>query len=102
MPNFMLAYHGGNMPETPEEGAAEMERWNNWFAAMGEAVVDGGNPVGKSTTVSASGVTDNGGKNPLSGYSILKADNIEGAIELAKGCPIIGSGSVEVAEIVEM
>lgn len=102
MPNFMLAYHGGKMPETPEEGAAAMEKWNAWFTEMGDAVVDGGNPVGASKTVSASGVADNGGANPLSGYSIVSADNIESAAKLAAGCPIIEHGSVEVAEIIPM
>ena len=68
------------------------------------AVVDGGNPVGVSKTVTSKGVEDNGGPNPVSGYSIVQADTIEKACELAKGCPIHddADGSVEVAEIHEM
>jgi len=31
MPNFILAYHGGKKPETPEAGAAEMEKWKALF-----------------------------------------------------------------------
>lgn len=102
MPNYMLAYHGGKMPETPEEGAAVMEKWGAWLGGMGEAVVDGGNPVGVSKTVSASGVTNDGGANPLSGYSIIQAESIEAATKLAAGCPIIEHGTVEVAEIIPM
>jgi hypothetical protein len=102
MPNYMLAYHGGKMPDTPEEGAAQMEKWGAWFASMGSAVVDGGNPVGMSKTVGVSGVEDNGGANPLSGYSIIKADNIDGATKLAAGCPVVEHGTVEVAEIIPM
>lgn len=102
MPNYVLAYHGGKMPETPEEGAKVMAAWQGWFAEMGAAVVDGGNPVGISKTVSPSGVTDGGGANPLSGYSVIKADNLDAACELAKGCPILEHGTVEVAEIHEM
>ncbi len=102
MPNFVLAYHGGKKPETPEEGAREMTKWQAWFGSISEAVVDGGAPVGISKTVSSEGVSDDGGANPLSGYSIVKADSMEGALALANGCPIIGTGTVEVAEIMEM
>ncbi|MFL4469434.1 YciI family protein [Tateyamaria armeniaca] len=104
MPKFMFAYHGGGMPETPEEGARMMAAWNDWYADMGEALVDGGAPVGQSMTVSKSGVASDGGANPLSGYTVVQADTIETACEMAKGCPMIadGSGSVEVAPVIDM
>jgi hypothetical protein len=102
MANYILAYHGGKMPETPEEGAAMMAKWQAWFGTLGDAVVDGGAPVGMSRTVSSSGVADDGGANPLSGYSIVKADSIDAATEMAKGCPILEHGTVEVAEAMEM
>ena len=85
MPKFVFAYHGGSMPETPEEGEKVMAAWGAWFEGLGSAVVDGGNPVGMSKTVTANGVEDNGGANPLSGYSIVEAANIDDACEMAKG-----------------
>ena len=60
------------------------------------------NPVGATRTVSAEGVRDTGGNNLLSGYTIIHAESIDQAIELAKACPIIGGGSIEVAEIHEV
>lgn len=104
MPEFFFAYHGGGMPETPEDGAKAMAAWQSWYGNMGDAVVNPGAPVGVSRTVSSGGVADNGGANPLSGYTVVKADSMEAACEMAKGCPIVadGSGSVEVAPIVEM
>lgn len=104
MPNYVFAYHGGGMPETPEEGAKVMAAWNAWYGGMVDALVDGGAPVGMSKTVSATGVSDDGGSNPLSGYTVVKADTIEAACEIAKGCPILegGSGTVEVAQVHEM
>ncbi len=103
MPNFVFAYHGGGRPETPEEGAKAMAAWSAWFAEMGDAVVNGGNPVGMSKTVSATGVSDDGGSNPLSGFSVVMADDIDGAVALAKGCPILNDGgTVEVAEAIQM
>ena len=103
MPTFIFAYHGGKKPESQDEIDAEMAAWSDWFADMGAAVADGGAPVGMSKTVSASGIADDGGSNPLSGYSMVIADDIDGATELAKGCPIIKhGGSVEIAEVIDM
>ena len=104
MAKYVFAYHGGKMPETPEEGQKVMAAWSDWLQGMGSAVVDGGNPVGPSKTVSADGVEDNGGSNPLSGYSIVEADSLETAVEMAKGCPVLegGHGTVEVAEAMDM
>lgn len=67
-------------------------------------LVEPGNPVGMSKTVSASGVADNGGANPTSGYTIVSADDIDAACEIAKSNPMVvdGSGSVEIAEIIPM
>lgn len=104
MPKFIFAYHGGGRPETPEEGAKEMAKWQAWMAKHADALSDPGAPVGMSKTVSSSGVADNGGANPLSGYTLVEAADVDAACEIAKGCPILaeGKGSVEVAPIMEM
>ena len=104
MAKFVFAYHGGTMPETEEDAARVMAAWQSWLGGMGESAVDPGNPVGLSSTVHPDGsVTADGGANPLSGYSIVSADSMDAALEVAKGCPILeDGGSVEVAEIHEM
>ncbi|HUS95341.1 MAG TPA: YciI family protein [Hyphomicrobiaceae bacterium] len=104
MPNFMFAYHGGGKPESPEAGAALMAKWNAWLDGLGDAAIDPGNPVGQSYTVSASGVTNDGGANPLMGFSIIKADTLEAALAIAKTCPHLemSTGTIEVAEMIEM
>ena len=52
MPNYVFAYHGnGNMPKTPEEGAAHMQRYKAWLEGMGDAVVNPGTPFKDSKTV---------------------------------------------------
>jgi len=103
MAKFLFIYHGGSQPETPEEGEKVMGQWMSWIGGHGSTFVDGGNPVGPSKTVTASGVADNGGANPASGYGIVEAASIDAAAEIAKGCPIHqAGGSVEVAEIIEM
>ncbi|MBT1157854.1 hypothetical protein J1C56_19855 [Aminobacter anthyllidis] len=104
MAKFLFVYHGGAMPQSEEEGAKVMKAWMDWFASLGAAVVDGGNPVGKSQTVAANGaVTNDGGANPVSGYSVFDAKDPADAARIAKGCPIlVAGGSVEVAPIIEM
>ena len=104
MPKFVFIYHGGGRPETPEEGEKVMAAWTKWMAGIGEDLVDGGNPVGMSKTVSADGVADDGGANPVSGYSLVNAADMDAACEIAKGCPILdgGKGTVEVAEAMMM
>lgn len=64
MPHFIFAYHGGKTPGTPEETEAEIGRWQNWFDSIGDAIIDPGNPVGMAKTVSAAGVSDDGGRIP--------------------------------------
>lgn len=100
MAKYLFVYHGGSKPKSEEEGKKAMAAWGQWFASVGKDVVDGGNPVGVSTTVTADGkVIGNGGANPATGYSVIEAKNLEDAIAKAKGCPILtGGGSVELAE----
>ena len=104
MPSYVFIYHGGKSPETPEEGEKIMAEWTAWFAGMGDDVEVPGAPVGQSYTVSVDGVVDNGGANPVSGYSVIKADSIEAACAQAKNCPMVkdGTGNVEVAQVHEM
>jgi hypothetical protein len=104
MAKYLFVYHGGKQPESKEEQAKVMTAWGQWFGSMGSAVVDGGNPVGKSSTVKSSGsVVSNGGANPASGYSLIEAPSLDDALTKAKGCPILtAGGSVEVAETINM
>jgi hypothetical protein len=100
----MFIYHGGGRPETQEEGERVMAAWQAWMGSIGEDMVDGGNPAGPSKTVTAGGVEDNGGANPVSGYTLVNAADMDAAVKIAQGCPILegGGGTVEVAEAMEM
>lgn len=98
MANYVLVYHGGGMPATPEEGAKATQAWNDWFHQLGDAVVDGGNPASATKTIGADGSVSDDPSGP-SGYSILKADSLDGAVALAKGCPVLAGGaSIQVVE----
>lgn len=103
MPNFIIAYVGGKQPETPEAGAAHMEKWKVWLGDLGDTVVNPGTPLGPSKIVSSNGVSDNSGsESRLTGFSIVKADDIDAAVEIAKACPFLEMGNLEVAEVKQM
>lgn len=102
MPDYILAYHGGEMPETQEEIDAEMKAWGDWMQKHHAMMKDPGNPVGKSKTITKDGVEDHGGANPLSGYTIITADDMDAAIAMAQECPAVNAGSIEIAPIVEI
>lgn len=103
MPSYMFAYHGGRKPESPEEGAAQMEKWGAWVAGLGDAAINPGTPLMKTKTVSSEGVSDDGGANPMSGFSVIKTDDMDAALELAKACPTLEiGGTIAVSEMMEM
>jgi hypothetical protein len=104
MAKYLFVYHGGSRPPTKEAQQQAMADWGTWFGSMGKAVINGGNPVGKSWTVKSGGsVTKDGGANPASGFSLIEAGDYDGAAALAKGCPLLTvGGSVEIAQVMDM
>ncbi len=95
MANYLLTYHGGGMPESKEEQDAVMAAWTSWFGTLGGALVDGGNPVSQSKAISPDGSVMDATSAP-SGYSIIKADDLDSAVALAKGCPVLAGGAAVV------
>ncbi len=106
MAKYLLTYNGGTSGEnaTEEEGKAIMAAWTTWLAQLGAAVADVGNPTGPVKTIAPNGgVTEGPGANPVMGYSLLSADSLDKAVEMAKGCPhLAAGGSVEVYETIDM
>lgn len=104
MAQYLLAYHGGGMPETEADQQAVMKAWEGWMGGLGSALVNPGNQVGGGSTVSSDGSVSSGqGANPITGYSIVEADSLDAAATHAKGCPILtDGGNVEIAEIYPM
>jgi hypothetical protein len=101
MANYLLAYRGGGgMAQDEEERARVMAAWGGWFGRLGESLVDAGNPFGDSRSVGTDGSVGNGASAGLTGYTILTASDMDGAVALARDCPILdGGGSVEVYEV---
>ena len=95
MANFLLTFHGGSMPETKEEQDQVMAAWTGWFGSLGDALVDGGNPISQARAISPDGSVMEATSAP-SGYSIIKASDIDAAVALSKGCPVLAGGAVVV------
>ena len=104
MTNFVLLYSGGGaMPESEAEQAAIMQAWGAWMGGMGEALIDGGNPTSASQGVGSDGSVGGPAVTGVTGYSIISADSMAAALEIAKGCPILqGGGQVSVYETFRM
>jgi len=109
MAKFVLLYHGGympdgDMPESEDLIAAEMAKWNAWFAGHGSAILDFGNPFSPvSKTISSDVTVNDGGKANANGFSILEAGSIDEAVEMTKGHPHLAvGGDISVYEAFDM
>lgn len=105
MPKYMLTFHGEmtmeDMPTDPDAVQAMMAVWGAWYESMGDGLVDGGAPFSVSTAVDATGDTDAPAQ--LSGYTIIQADDLAAATEIAKGSPVIPNGhTVQISEAIDM
>lgn len=113
MKDFLLVYRADNsaMPTvTPEQQQATTQRWMDWImgiAAEGK-LADRGNRLTMSGKVlKPNNVITNGPfteiKESIGGYSIIKANDYDDAVKIAKGCPgLTLGGSVEVREVGQM
>ena len=83
------------MPATPAEQARVMKQWTTWFAKLGPAIIDPGNPFsGAVNKIDAEGAVVKGpvGRR-ASGYSIIEAPSLARATKLARSCPVVKSGA---------
>jgi hypothetical protein len=107
MAKFMFVYRGGNddfATMTPEEIQQHMEKWGTWIrqalqqgwmADPGDALTEEGRVVNAKKVVTDGPFVES--KECVGGYSIVNADTIDAAAELAKGCPgLLTGGKVEV------
>jgi hypothetical protein len=115
MEKYMLLFRNGLPSEedfqnlSPEAMQTELAKWETWIsgiAAKGKMVsTDALQNSGKLVSGSKHIITDGPfieSKELVSGYLVLKADNIEEAMEHAKGCPIFEiEGTVEVRPVME-
>lgn len=101
MPKYVIAYLGGKQVTNPEMRAAQMTKWKAWVEGLGDQMVNPGMPLGQGKLVTSNGVSERG-PNHLTGFSIVLADNMDMALEIAQRCPFLEIGTIEIAEAMEM
>ncbi len=90
MPDFVLTYR---IPKGYTRTDETVTAWYGWFEGMGSQLVDLGRPVIVRTSIGESSPQ----RTDLGGYSIVSAEDLEGALAIAKGCPSLDfGGGVEV------
>lgn len=88
---------------TPEQMQKGMDAWKKWNEENYEAIVEMGAPLGKTKTISATGVTDT--KNEVCGYTVVQADSHDVAAKLFEGSPHLTSlqgATIDVLEYIDM
>jgi hypothetical protein len=110
MKEFLLVFRADykTLPKaSPEEMQANTQKWMNWvagIAAQGKLSDRGNRLVPTGKVVKSDGLISDGPyteiKESIMGYTLVKADSLDDATSLAKGCPIVNfGGNVEVREI---
>jgi hypothetical protein len=91
----------------PDQAETIMKKWMDWIgniAAQNKLVSRGDRLQHSGRIVKSNNVVTNGPytdiKESIGGYSIIKAESYDEAVEFAKGCPVLATGgNVEVREI---
>ncbi len=99
---FGLLYVGEPQFSSPEEGQSNSQRYMAWLDGLGDAVVNRGIPMGPPTRVDAEGVSSDERADRLTGLTIVEADDMDAAIEIAKACPYIEVAALDVVQIFQM
>ena len=118
MTDFLVIFDGGDKTwmetATPEQMQEVMQEWGAWFKQLESTgnLRNPGAPLDSSGTILtrngdgiATDTTMSEVKELIGGYSILAAESLEEATELAKGAPFLASadgGRVHVRPILEM
>jgi hypothetical protein len=104
MAKFLFVYRGGSEAHakmTPEEMQQNMKKWETW---LGEGfqkgwLLDAGDALKEEgRVVKAKNVVTDGpfveAKEIVGGFSIVEAETLDAAAQLAKGCPGLSMGGV--------
>ncbi len=104
MTKYLFVYHAPTTPAdatppTPDQLEAVMGEWNAWAAKVGDRMVDFGTPLSNGVRVTKDGTSTS--TREVVGYSIIEAEDRDGALELAQNHPHLnmpGGCEIEVHE----
>jgi len=103
MSRYLITYLGGNQPSTQEEGQHHFAKYKEWLRSIGDDVISPANPLKHIHTISPEGAVSESSRTSMSGFTIIEAESMFTALDIAKACPFLDiGGSLEVAELVQM
>jgi hypothetical protein len=82
------------VPADYSPSAGTFDAWATWQRKLGARLKDRGSPGFAAAALGASvaGTT-------LGGYSLIRAGNLDAAVTLARGCPLLPHGTIEICEL---
>jgi hypothetical protein len=110
MKEFMMIFRnkkneGGEIPSA-EQMQAVMKQWQQWIKNIAAQGIYGGTNrlLSEGKTLKPGNIITDGpfieAKEIVGGYLVIKADNLDEAVEIAKGCPnLLFGGDVEVRSV---
>jgi hypothetical protein len=117
MKDYLLLFRGGLNFATasPEQLQQAMMKWKTWIEELTkEGIYNGGERLTRNGTVVKGNEKQSDGyriidgpysegKEIVGGYISIKADDLQKAIEISKGCPIFNfDGNIEIREVAKM
>lgn len=111
MNQYLLIYRNDVSQEfnpSPEQMQAIMEQWGAWHEGLAkedrlvasEALQTTGKILAPDNVVTDGPYVE--AKELVGGFTLIKAESMDKAIELSKGCPILASGDkIEIREIMK-
>jgi hypothetical protein len=101
MGDYLVTYEGGNMTwtkRTPKEIQDAMVEWGAWFKELeakgvlrnpGSALAPGGAAITRNGKGFVTDTTMAEVKELIGGFSVIRADSVEKAAEIAQGSPFL-------------
>ena len=102
MAQFGFLYLGEPQFDDPDEAKAHQKQWFDYIAGLGDAVVTPGMPMSPATRITADGIEPAPTEGRLTGLTVVEAESMEAAVEMAKTCPFVEVGTVDVVQIFQM
>ena len=108
MSEFTFLFRGRDPSASPEQMQKTMQKWMAWFKDLNAngSIKEPGHPLeftGKVVNGKAKSVHDGPyaeAKDVVGGYTVIEAKDLDDAVEISKGCPILEiGGSVEVRPV---
>lgn len=96
-------YHRQGVSKAYSKGQQHFAKYKQWLAGLGSAAVSPANPLKGTHTVKSDGSVLPVSTTAMSGYTVVEAESIDAALDMAKGCPFLEiGGSLEVSELMQM